>query len=104
MTNKTTGRGPLGPRGRILNLKWKDPKPKKPKKEKIISKPKRTKKKINQHNPKVILQHYHKIHTAHPSMEEILKIIESHKLVPDAMFDIPNITTYEVEYLDEDDA
>jgi len=101
---KVKGKGPLGPRAAVLGLEWNDPKPKKPKKEKVISKPKRTKKRINQHNPKAILQHYHKIHTEHPSLEEILRIIESYKLVPDAMFDIPNIATYEVEYLDEDDA
>jgi hypothetical protein len=123
--SKSSGKGPMGPRTHVLGLEWKEPKPKKkPKKKVLKSKPKKKKKtNANIHNPKAKSRQYPKplpelgvVYTAQQILpvrksdkilttEEIINIIDAHRIEPihEETFDIPNIVTYEVEYLDDED-
>jgi hypothetical protein len=82
----------LGPRARLLNLSWKSSRTKKKKKQKIQSKPKKMSTITSKHNPKDRSQEY----SITPSIMETMNIPNMNRLA------VPEIITYDVRYLDEE--
>jgi hypothetical protein len=105
MTDTSNDSSILGPRGRILGLEWKDPKPKKAKKKKpLISKPKKIRTVRNKHDPKTKSQAYPmRIVHEYPQKTPRVYPIDTGYLVAffDSLYGGPPIE-YEVAYLDNE--